>query len=379
MIPQPVRSGLEVEVRRRLGGFTLDVGFRAPASGVTAIFGASGAGKSQLLAAIGGASRPDGGRIALDGRVLFDSRARIDLAMERRAIGWVFQDGRLFPHLSIEANLRYGARRARGRDAGVRFDALVEALGIAPMLARWPADLSGGERQRVAIGRALLAQPALLMMDEPLAALDLPRRAEILPYLERLKSLTPLPILYVTHALSEVVRLADHLVVLEQGRVLAGGPLAEVLAREDLPILAARPDAAVAFDAGVVGHDDARGLTRLSLGDATLLTPRLPLPVGARVRAAVLARDVLLASEPPRGLSARNVLPARVEALSPSRGDGVVLVRVRLQGGPAVLAAITRDAVHTLGIASGVCVYAVVKSVAIEGLSPGGLIQAFEL
>ena len=379
MTPQPARSGLEVEVRRRLGGFALDAAFRTPASGVTAIFGASGAGKSQLLAAIAGASRPDGGRIALDGRVLFDRGARIDLAMERREIGWVFQDGRLFPHLGVEANLRYGARRARGRDAGVRFDALVEALGIAPLFARRPADLSGGERQRVAIGRALLAQPALLMMDEPLAALDLPRRAEILPYLERLKSLTPLPILYVTHALSEVVRLADRLVVLEQGRVLAEGPLAEVLAREDLPILAARPDAAVAFDAVIAGHDDARGLTRLALGGAALLTPRLPLGVGAGVRAAVLARDVLLASEPPRGLSARNVLPATVQALSPPRADGVVLVRVSLQGGPSVLAAITRDAVQTLGIASGAAVYAVIKSVAIEGLSPGGLIRAFEV
>ena len=379
VIAVPSAGGLQVQVCRRVGGFNLDVGFQAPGGGVTAIFGSSGAGKSQLLSAIAGAGRPDGGRIVLDGRVLFDSAAHVDLPMERRAIGWVFQDGRLFPHLSVEANLRYGARRARGREAGVGFDALIEALGIGLLLGRRPAELSGGERQRVAIGRALLSQPALLMMDEPLAALDLPRRAEILPYLERLKSLASPPILYVTHALSEVVRLADHLIVLDQGHVVAEGPLAEVLAREDLPILAARPDAAVAFDAVVAGHDDGRGLTRLALGEAALLTPRLPLAVGARIRAAVLARDVLLASEPPLGLSARNVLPARVEALAAPRADGVVLVRVRLQGGPALLSAITRDAVQALQIVAGAPVYAVVKSVAIEGLSPGGLIRAFEV
>ena len=364
-------------MRRRVGDFTLDAAFQAP-RGVTAVFGASGAGKSQLLAAIAGAVRPDSGRVALDGRLLFDSAERIDVPMERRAVGWVFQDGRLFPHLSVEANLRYGARRARGRAAGVRFDDLVEALGVAALLSRRPSGLSGGERQRVAIGRALLSQPALLMMDEPLAALDLPRRAEILPYLERLKSLCALPILYVTHALSEVVRLADQLVVLEQGRVAAHGPLADVLVREDIPTLIGRPDAAAAADVIVVGHDDARGLTRLALGDAVLLVPRLPLGLGATARAAVLARDVLLASEPPQGLSARNVLPARVERLAPARTDGVVLVRVRLDGGPALLAALTRDAILALAIAPGVPIYAVIKSVAVEGLSPGGLIQMFE-
>ena len=372
-------SGLQVLVRKRLGGFALDVAFEAPGRGVTALFGPSGAGKSQLLAAIAGAIRPDAGRVALGDRVLFDSASGIDTPLQRRAVGWVFQDGRLFPHLSVEANLRYGQRRARGRDAGVRFDELVAALGVAPLLGRQPAGLSGGERQRVAIGRALLSQPALLLMDEPLAALDLPRRAEILPYLERLKALTPLPILYVTHALSEVVRLADHLVLLEAGRVAAQGPLAEVLAREDLPMLAHRPDAAAVLQAVVAGHDGERGLTRLAVGEAGILVPALALAPGAHVRAAVLARDVLLASEPPRGLSARNVLEGVVEALAAPRSDGVILVRVRLRGGPVLLSAVTRDAVQALALRPGGRVFAVVKSVAIEGLSPGGLIQAFEV
>ena len=247
-------------------------------------------------------------------------------------------------------------------------------------MARRPAGLSGGERQRVAIGRALLSQPALLLMDEPLAALDLPRRTEILPYLERLKGLVRLPVLYVTHALSEVVRLADRVVILDGGRVQAEGGLAEVLARPDLAILSARPDAAAALDAVVLDHDQARGLTRLSIGEgAHLFTPALPLAVGARVRAAALARDVLIATVRPIRLSARNILPATVEALGPPRRDGVVVVRLKVQGGPLLLAAVTRDAVNELALRPGGPVFAVVKSVAIEGLSPGGLIEAFEV
>ena len=374
----PVLEGLQVRVRKRLGAFTLDAAFEGAANGVTAIFGPSGAGKSQLLAAVAGASRPDEGRVALGQRVLFDGAARINVAMERRRIGWVFQDGRLFPHMSVAANLDYGARRAKGFDAGVRLDALLEVLDIGPLMSRRPAALSGGERQRVAIGRALLSQPALLLMDEPLAALDLGRRIEILPYLERLKRTFSLPILYVTHALSEVVRLADRLVVLEAGRVLAEGPLSEVLAREDLTVLSARPDAAVALDARVEHQDDALGLTRLSLGAAALLVPALDAPVGERVRAAVQARDVLLALERPSGLSARNVLPAVVESVASPRPDGAVLVRVRLNGGPALLSAVTRDAVQTLGLTSGMQLFAVIKAVALDGRASGGLVQAME-
>jgi molybdate transport system ATP-binding protein len=374
-----VSAPIRVEVRKRLGAFQLDAAFEAAPEGITAVFGPSGAGKSQLLAAIAGASRPEAGRITLGETVLFDSAQWVDTPMERRRVGWVFQDGRLFPHLSVAANLAYGARRAGGRDAGVKRDELLAALGIDALLERAPASLSGGERQRVAIGRALLSQPALLLMDEPLAALDLPRRAEILPYLERLKTLYRLPILYVTHALSEVVRLADRLVVLEAGRVSAQGPLREVLIRDDLPILAARPDAATPYDAVVLAHDTARRLSRIDLGGAALLTPPLPLPVGARTRAAVLARDVLLARVRPQGLSARNVLPATVEAVGPARPDGVRLVRVRLEGGAPLQAALTGDAVEALELQPGAAVFAIVKSVAVEGVSPGGLVAALEL
>jgi molybdate transport system ATP-binding protein len=362
---------------KRLGDFSLDAAFSVPAPGVTALFGRSGAGKSVTISAIAGAVRPDRGRIALGERIVFDSDRGVDTPMERRAIGWVFQDARLFPHLSVRANLDYGARRARGRDAGVRFDEVLSVLGIEPLLARRPSRLSGGERQRVAIGRALLSQPSLLLMDEPLSALDAPRRAEILPYLARLKTRFALPILYVTHSLAEVVRLADRLVVLDQGRVAAQGALAEVLARADLPLLAGRADSAAILD-GVIAADLAeRGLSRLRIGEVDLFAPRLQQPVGEPVRAIVLARDVLLARVRPEAISARNILPGRIAALR-ARPDGSVMARVALEGGPALLSAITADAVQSLALAPGERVWAILKSVAVEGATPGGLLAMFD-
>ncbi len=369
--------GLDIAIAKRLGPLALNVAFSAPAQGVTALFGRSGAGKSATLSAIAGALRPDRGRIALGDRVLFDADQGVDVAMERRAIGWVFQDARLFPHLGVRANLDYGARRARGRDAGVRFDEVVSVLGIEPLLARRTARLSGGERQRVAIGRALLSQPSLLLMDEPLSALDAPRRAEILPFLARLKTRFALPILYVTHSLAEVVRLADQLVVLDEGRVAAQGPLAEVLARADLPLLSGRADAAATLDGIVAEHLSARGLSRLRIGAVDLFAPRLHQPLGDPVRAVVLARDVLLARVRPEAISARNILAGRIASLV-SRADGSVMVRVQLDGGPALLAAITADAVEALHLAPGELVWAILKSVAVEGAGPGGLLAMFD-
>ncbi len=370
-------GGLEVAVAKRLGAFALDAAVSLPAQGVTALFGRSGAGKSVTLETIAGAQRPDRGRIALGDRVLFDAALGIDVAMERRAIGWVFQDARLFPHLSVRANLDYGAHRARGRDAGVRFDEVLSVLGIEPLLARRPSRLSGGERQRVAIGRALLSQPALLLMDEPLSALDAPRRAEILPFLARLKTRFALPILYVTHSLAEVVRLADQLVVLDEGRVVAQGALADVLARADLPLLSGRADAAATLDGVVAEHLSERGLSRLRIGDIDLFAPHLHQPLGAPVRAVVLARDVLLARVRPEAISARNILSGRIASLA-SRPDGSVMVRVALDRGPALLSAITADAVQSLGLSAGEPVWAILKSVAVEGAAPGGLLAMFD-
>jgi molybdate transport system ATP-binding protein len=370
-------SGLALDIEARLGAFRLKAAFTAPRGAVTALFGVSGAGKSSILAAVAGARRPDRGRIAVDEAVLFDAAAGVDRPMEARAVGWVFQDARLFPHLSVRANLLYGLKRARGRPETIGFDEVAAVLGVERLMDRRPRDLSGGERQRVAVGRALLSQPRLLLMDEPLSALDAPRKAEILPFLERLKTAFDLPVLYVTHAFSEVARLADRLVVLDHGSVAAEGSLAEVLTRADLPLLSGRADAAAALDVVVAGHDEARGLTRLQADRAVFLSPQLERPVGARVRALVLARDVLVAREEPKALSARNVLPAVVDRLD-ARPDGTVLAGLALEGGPRLISALTRDAVEALALARGVSVWAVVKSVAVEGGREGGLLAAVD-
>lgn len=368
-------GGLVVDIRARLGAFHLDARFEGAARGVTALFGPSGAGKSLTLAAIAGALRPQAGRIAIGGEVLFDRSSGVNLPMKRRAVGWAFQDGRLFPHLDVEANLRYGLGRAKGRPHRVDFDQVVEVLDIARLLHRRPRDLSGGERQRVGVGRALLSQPRLLLMDEPLSALDAARKAEILPFLEGLKSFD-LPILYVTHSLAEVLRLADRLVLLDGGAVRTEGALPDLLGRADIPLLSDRADVAAALDTVVRSHDAARGLTHLTAAGIELLTPMLDRPAGAAVRAVVLARDVLLAVEEPRGLSARNHLPAHIEALTP-RADGSVLARLSVGDGGVLLSAVTRDAVDALGLAIGRQVWAVLKSVAVEGAG-GGLLAALD-
>jgi molybdate transport system ATP-binding protein len=358
-------SGLSVAVRKRLSpSFALDLAFDAASAGVTALFGASGAGKSAALSCVAGAMRPDAGRIALGGEALFDSARRIDMPMERRAVGWVFQDARLFPHLTVEENLRYGLKRSQGR-AGPAFDAVVEMLGVGGLLARPPRGLSGGEAQRVAIGRALLSRPRLLLMDEPLAALDAPRKAEILPFLERAVAAFAIPTLFVSHSLAEVARLADRLVVLEAGKVVASGPAAEVVARAAIPLFAGRADAVSVIEARIGAHDASRGLTRLLAGGAVLNVPLMDRPQGAAVRALVLARDVMLATAEPKGLSARNQLPAVIEALAPA--ETAVEIRLALEGGPPLLASLTRDAVSELGLRPGMKVWAVVKSVAVEG------------
>jgi molybdate transport system ATP-binding protein len=359
---------LEVELSARLGDFRLDARF-AGAEGVTVLFGPSGAGKSSVLAAVAGALTPASGRIALDGEVLFDSALGVDLPMERRRIGWVFQDARLFPHLSVDGNLRFGLERA---PAGpIRFDEVVEALGVGRLLQRRPRDLSGGERQRVGLGRALLSQPRLLLLDEPLASLDAPRRAEILPFLERVRGFG-VPQLYVTHSLAEAVRLGDRMVVLRDGQVAAEGPLAEIVSRPQLMLTGSHARDGAALDGVVQAQPD--GLTVIQAGPWEIRAQRLELDVGAPVRLFVLARDVMLALDPPRRISARNVLPGRIAAIEAQ--DGRVLVRVAGDGA-VLLAALTPDAVEDLALKPGMAVWAVVKSVAVDGLG-GGLLEALE-
>ncbi len=355
---------LEVSARHGFPGFALDVALAAPTPGVTALFGPSGSGKSTLLAAVAGLLRPRSGRVALDGVVLLDTAAEQDVPAERRRCGVVFQDARLLPHLSVEGNLRYGARRAPRHATGPGFVETVELLGLAALLRRRPRALSGGERQRVALGRALLSRPRLLLMDEPLAALDGPRKAEILPFLERLRDAARLPILYVTHALDEVDRLADTLVLLDGGRVQAAGPLQALAARTDLPILSGRRDAGAVLPCAVDAHDAARGLTWLGFPGGQLVVPLRPEPTGSRLRLRLRARDVAVATAAPRGISSHNILPATVAAVDPA---GAHEAFVTLRAGPTpVLARLTRDAVAQLALAPGREVFALVKSTAFD-------------
>ncbi len=355
---------LLVAFRHAYPGRAFDVSFEAPTPGATVLFGPSGAGKSTIAAVAAGLLRPHWARVEVDRAVLADSRAGLFVPPERRRVGMVFQDARLFPHLSVAANLRYGLRRAAPGLIG--WDEVIGLLGIGDLLTRRPACLSGGERQRVAIGRALLSQPRLLVMDEPLASLDTPRRAEILPYLARLRGLN-LPILYVTHALDEVARLADTLVLVEQGRAIAAGPVAQIAARADLAIRL-RDNAGAVLECQVAGHLEARGLTRLALlggGGLELLVPLRPLPAGAAVRVRVAADEVILATTAPREISVQNILPARVQALAADQATGSVLVELRLGAAP-FLARVTPDAVARLGLAPGGAALALVKSVSIQ-------------
>ncbi len=364
---------LAVDITHRSGDFRLSASFAA-GPGVTAVFGPSGAGKTTLLSLIAGALRPDAGRIVLGDEVWSDTASAAYLPMESRGVGWVFQDARLFPHMSIRDNLQYGARRSLGRKRVAELDDVVSVLALSGLLGRRPSGLSGGERQRVALGRALLTQPRLLLMDEPLAALDHARRLEAMPYLARLTEAFSIPTLYVTHSLSEVVRLADRIVVLDAGAVAAAGPVWEVA--QSCPLINRRSDAAVRLDGVLAGVSQGYSLVRTAAGD--LITAPMEAALGSSVRLVVLARDVMLATgERPANLSARNVLPAHITAMT-GLGDGVVSVRLVLGRGAVLLSNVTQDAVQALSLDVGKAVYAVIKSAAVEGARPEGLMDLMD-
>ena len=361
---------LEVALRHRYGraGFAIDASFTAPGAGVTAIFGPSGCGKSSILAAVAGLLRPDAGRVALAGKPLLDTAQRIFTPPERRRFAMVFQEARLFPHLSVATNLRYGLRRAPPEAIGPGFDEVVALLGLEALLARRPGRLSGGERQRVALGRALLARPRLLLMDEPLAALDAARRAEVLPFLARLRDAAGIPILYVTHALDEVDALADQLVLLAEGRVLASGPVEALAARTDLP-LAARRDAGALLPCRIAAHDHARGLTRLDFPGGSFAVPLRAEPIGSQARIRLRARDVAVATEPPRGISTQNILAAQLVSVDATASSPEVFLQLAL-GPSIILARVTRDSIARLGLRPGQSVWAVIKAVTFDHAMP---------
>ncbi len=362
---------IEARLHLPLRDFTLDVDLRLPGRGVSVLFGPSGCGKTTVLRALAGLA-PASGRIVVDGQVWLDSAAGVLLPTHQRPLGYVIQEAALFPHLDVAANLAYGRRRSGPDAQRIALEAVVDLLGIAPLLARRPATLSGGERQRVAIARALATGPRLLLMDEPLAALDAQRKAEILPYLERLHRELALPVVLVTHAIDEAARLADHLVLLAQGQVQAAGPLVELLARPDLP-LARQDEAGVVVEAAVTEHDARYGLSRIGLaGGSGLWLGETDAPIGQRVRVRVKARDVSVTRQPPQDTSVLNVLPVVLDSVQAERSTA--LLRLALTGSGAapvhLLARITRRSLDTLALRPGEALYAQVKGAAL--MSPAG-------
>jgi len=359
---------LEFTAHKVVGGFALAAEF-ASIGRLTALFGRSGSGKTSVLNAIAGLLRPDRGRIALDGEALFDSSRSIDLPAHRRRIGYVFQEGRLLPHLSVRQNLLYGERFSRGAQEGATFDDVSKLLGLGALLDRRPHGLSGGEKQRVAIGRALLARPKLLLMDEPLASLDAPRKAEILYYVERLRDEIGVPIVYVSHSLDEVVRLADTVVVMSEGRVLSAGSVQEAMARIDLRPYLGRFEGGAVIEAQVAEQDLESGLARLEFAGGSLYAPEVDALIGERVRVRIRARDVSLSLSRPEGISILNVLPGTVVALGSDAGSSV---DIQLDvGGTPLISRVTRKSVNALGIAPGRRVFALVKSVSLDRRSVG--------
>jgi molybdate transport system ATP-binding protein len=348
----------------RYAGFALDVDLALPGRRVSALFGPSGSGKTTCLRAIAGLERAPGGYVEINGEVWQDDAHGLFVPTHRRALGYVFQEPSLFAHLTVAQNMAYGMKRVPPAQRRVSLAQAVELLGMAPLMQRSPTTLSGGERQRVAIARALATSPRILLMDEPLAALDAARKAEILPYLERLHSELDIPVLYVSHAPDEVARLADHLVLLEAGRVVASGATFDLMTRLDLP-LAHGDVAGAVIDARVDGHDASYQLTLAGFGGGQLSVPQQSIPVGQRIRIRIQARDVSLTLQRQTGTSVLNILPATVMALA-SDSPGQVMVRLDAGGSP-LLARITRKSADALALAVGQAVFAQVKGVAILG------------
>jgi molybdate transport system ATP-binding protein len=354
---------LHVSALKKRDGFTLQAQFAVPTPGIVALFGRSGCGKTTLVNIISGLLQADEADIRLDEVVLTDTRAGTAVPVERRRIGYVFQDARLFPHFTVGGNLRYGLKRAS--DAVIAFDEVVALLGLGALLDRRPHQLSGGERQRVSLGRALLSQPRLLLLDEPLASLDVARREEVLPYLEALRDRLSLPMVYVSHQFEEVLQLATHVALMDAGQVVTQGTLSEVSLRPELRKIVG-PDAVGSVLDGVVTHvDSARGMADLQLGSRTLHVALQDAAVGARVRVQLLARDIILATQKPQGLSVRNELEGIIAELAPDDYDAV-LIKVDI-GGAILLSRITREAASALGLRPGSRVWALVKAVSTRG------------
>ncbi len=356
-------SGVRARYRIDYPGFSLDVDLALPGHGITVLFGPSGCGKTTLLRAIAGLERVAGGRLTVNGETWQDGT--MFLPTHRRPLGYVFQEASLFPHLSVRANLEYGQKRVPADQRRVALEQAVDMLGLGHLLDRKPERLSGGERQRVGIARALATSPRLLLMDEPLAALDHALKQDILPYLERLHDELDIPVLYVSHAPDEVARLADYLVLMQGGRAVAAGPLTDTLARLDLPIRLGE-DVGVVLDAVVAARDEQWHLAQMEFAGGRIWVRDHGLPVGHHARVRILARDVSLARTPHSGTSILNTLPAVVVDSVEDAHPALTLVKLHVGDSP-LLARLTKRSAHALAIAPGQLLYAQIKAVALIG------------
>jgi len=355
---------LTIDVRKQRGSFQLHLQASLSDGGVIALFGRSGCGKSTAVNLIAGLLAPDSGRIQFDDTVWFDSEARVNVPAEQRGIGYVFQNARLFPHYSVIGNLRYGLQRSRA-DVRIPFDQIVALLGLESLLNRQPRQLSGGEQQRVALGRALLSQPRLLLLDEPLASLDQARRDEVLPYLERIRDVLHIPMIYVSHQFEEVIRLASEVVLLEQGHVLAQGALTDVSMQPELRQIIGAEAIGAVVRAEVHSIDHSAGLAQLRLGSGHLNVEAQGLTVGQQVRLQLLARDLILALEAPRYLSVRNMLKGIVtEVRIDDAQTALVIVDV---GGVLLMARVTSSAARDMQLRKGLVLWVLVKAVTLRG------------
>ncbi|HKA39348.1 MAG TPA: molybdenum ABC transporter ATP-binding protein [Burkholderiales bacterium] len=354
---------LRIDVERRVGSFAMRVAFETDAQ-VTALFGRSGAGKTSLVNMIAGLTQPDRGRIEVDGQVLFDAATGINVPAELRRVGYVFQEGRLFPHYTVRRNLLYGHERIPEGERYVRFDQIVQLLGLDDLLGRRPGDLSGGEKQRVAIGRALLACPKILLLDEPLASLDGHRKNEILQYIELMREEVRIPMVYVSHAVEEVVRLADWVVLLSAGSVAAFGEVEDVMGRPDLAAAGAMFEGGTVIDTRVTAQDMDDELATLAFDGGTLTVTNVDALIGEPVRVRIRARDVSIALDAPQRVSIQNVLKGRITGLDIGR-SGIVNVSIAI-GATSLRSRITRRALQQLRLGVGLEVYAMIKAVSLD-------------
>jgi molybdate transport system ATP-binding protein len=355
---------LSVRIAHDFENFALDVRFAIEKPGITALFGPSGAGKTTIVNAIAGLLKPREGRVIVGDDVLLDSQAHLFVSPRARRIGYLFQDARLFPHMDVETNLRFGWRRATERASDAEFQRIVSMLGLEQLLNRRPRNLSGGEKSRVALGRALLSSPRMLLLDEPLAALDTARKSEIMPYLERLRDEAALPMLYVSHALDEVARLADNVIVLKAGKVVAQGSVFDMLADLEAMQSVDAPSYGAVIDTRVKQHREDDALSVLSFDGGELIVPLVKRAIGTRLRIRIRAEDVMLATEEPRTISANNVLLCRVTAV---RETSIAHADVQLAcGNTPFVARITRASTKRLALAPNVPVFAVIKSVIVD-------------